>query len=206
VTRRSRHPALAASLSLLAACALALTIGPPAIGPAGAALPEIPPPSAAGRFEGTWFRQEPGAKQVVWIRQVRKSGPPEVRLYWWTDQGFEFDSDWKTRAEFAYRGFAGSLELTVDRKASTPEQVLVRYRREQDGIRTSHLTETGDVRLQRLGDMGWELVWIQNPMKTLVTVGEPLEPGQERVEREGNRIWVFQKASHRILPLDEIPW
>jgi len=141
----------------------------------------------------------------VWIRQTGRSKPPEIRLYWWTDQGFEFDSDWKPRAEIDYRGFAGHLEMNVDRKASTPDQLLIRFRREQDGVRSSHLVETGDVRLQRLGDMGWELVWIQDPLKTLVTVGEPLEPGQERVEKDGQRLWVFQKASHRQLPLDEIP-
>ena len=206
MTRRSRHPALDASLALVAALVLAATVGPPAIGPARAGLPEIPAPTAAGRFEGTWFRQEPGAKQVVWFRQAGKSRPPEIRLYWWTDQGLEFDSGWRSRAEFSYRGFPGLFELAVDRKASTAEQLLVRYRREQDGVRSSHLVETGDVRLQRVGDMGWELVWIQDPMKSVVTVGEPLEPGQARTEKDGNRIWVFQKASHRVLPLDEIPW
>ncbi len=206
MTRCSRHPALAASLALLAACALLATLGPAAIEPAHAALPEIPPPSAAGRFEGTWFRQEPGSKQVVWIRQAEKSGPLEIRLSWWTDQGLEFDSDWKSRAEFSYRGFQGLLELAVDRKRSTPDQLLVRYRREQDGVRSSHLVETGDVRLQRVGDKGWELLWIQDPMKSVVTVAEPLEPGQERTEKDGQRLWLFQKASDRLLPLDEIPW
>jgi hypothetical protein len=206
VTCRSPFASVAVTLALLATAAAALVVAALAIGPARAALPEIPPPSSAGRFEGTWFRQEPGAKQVVWIRQAGRSKPPEVRLYWWTDQGFEFDSQWKARAEIDYRGFAGHVEMNVDRKASSPDQVLVRYRREQDGIRTSHLVETGDVRLQRLGDMGWELVWIQDPLNTLVTVGEPLEPGQERVEKSGQRLWVFQKASHRQLPLDEIPW
>jgi hypothetical protein len=191
---------------VLVACALLAMLGPAAIAPARAALPETPPPSAAGRFEGTWFRQEPGAKQVVWIRQAGKSRTLELRLYWWTDQGLEFDSGWKPRAEFSYRGFPGLFELAIDRKASSPEQLLLRYRREQHGARTSRLVETGDVRLQRTGDMGWELVWIQDPMKTVVTIGEPLEPGQERTEKDGKRIWVFQKASHRVLPFDEIPW
>ena len=206
MTRCSRHPAPAAALALLAACALLVMLGPAAIAPARAALPETPPPSAAGRFEGTWFRQEPGAKQVVWIRQVGKSKAFEVRLSWWTDQGLEFDSDWQPRTEFSYRGFQGLFELAVDRKASTRDQLLVRYRREQDGVRSSHLVETGDVRLQRVGDMGWELLWIQDPMKSVVTVGEPLEPSQARTEKDGQRIWLFQKASHRVLPYDEIPW
>lgn len=204
--RRTRRPLRALALALLAACALAATLLPPAVGPARAGLPEIPPPSAAGRFEGTWFRQEPGSKQVVWIRQAGRSKPPEVRLYWWTDQGLEFDSDWKARADFSYRGFPGLFELAVDRKASTPQLLVMRYRREQHGVRASHLVETGDVRLQRLGDMGWELAWVQDPMKSVVTVGDPVEPSQARTEKDGNRVWVFQKASHRVLPLDEIPW
>ena len=206
MTRCSRHPALTAPLTLFASCALVLALGPAAIDLARAALPEIPPPSTAGRFEGTWFRQEPGAKQVVWIRQAGKSSAFEVRLYWWTDQGLEFDSDWKTHAEFSYRSFQGLFDLAVDRKASTPDQLVVRYRREQDGVRRSHLVETGDVRLQRVGDLGWELLWVQDPMKSVVTVGEPLEPGQARTEKDGQRIWLFQKASHRVLPYDEIPW
>lgn len=171
-----------------------------------AGLPEIPPPSSGGRFEGTWFRSEPGAKQVLWLRREARGKGYELRLYWSTDQGLEFDSGWKTRAEFTYRGFPGAFDLAIDRQASSADGLLLRYRREQEGARGSRLVETGDVRIQRMGDKGWELAWIQQPLKSVVTVAEPIEPDQARVEKESERVWVFLKASHRILPLDEIPW
>lgn len=198
---RRRLLALLGALGLLAAVP-----GLPLVLPALAGLDEIPPPSPDGRFEGTWFRSEPGARQVVWLRHDGRGKSYELRLYWSTDQGLEFDSGWKTRAEFTYRGFAGLFDLEIDRKASSSDLLLLHYRREQDGARGSHLVETGDVRLQRVGDMGWELAWIQQPLKSVVTVAEPVEQEQARVEKEGERRWLFLKASHRILPLDEIPW
>lgn len=185
------------ALALLLLCALTL---PPAW-----ANPPEPAKVSAGDFEGTWFRVQRGERQALQIRRA-ESGAYEINFYWWTNQGFEIDTDFAQKHEFAYRAFPGSLELVVDRDATSDDELVARFERKQAGARGSLLTESGEVRIYRTGD-GRKLVWLQDPMHVQITVAEPITPKEtEGVARDESRKWIFRRVARRMVSWDEIPW
>jgi hypothetical protein len=168
----------------------------------------VPPDeTAAGGFEGTWYRIDPDNHQAVQFRRGPNGKGWEVRFYWQTtmDQ-FQIDTNWRTRTEFAFKGYPGARVLDVDQKKSTPSRILIHYHRDQDGADKSHLTEEGDVLVYRAGE-GRNLVWRQEPLRTKVKISEPIAPYEEDgANTEQQRLWIFMKASRRLIPWDEIPW
>jgi len=169
---------------------------------------EVPPRSSDGTFEGTWYRVEPGWKQVLQFRRAggQADAPWEVRLRWQTGAGFDIDTGWQSRTEFTFNGFPGLLLLQPDPARSGDDEVVLGYHREQDGARKMHLVEEGEARVFRAHE-GRGLVWLQDPLTTSVVLGEPMYPDevQDKPRRE-QRVWIFMKASNRIIEWDEVPW
>jgi hypothetical protein len=186
---------------LLALCAVAAASA--AILAAG--RNEVPAETSAGRFAGTWYRIEPGMKQVVQFR--RGAGDAwEIRFIWETRDEFRIDTGWKPRLDFTFRGRAGSFELAFRSAPSSATRLVFHNRRDQEGMHGNHLVEEGDVALFRSGD-GRILVWLQDPLATTIAVPDPIAPYEADGQRqEQQRLWVFMKAAHRLIEWDEIPW
>ena len=186
---------------LLVLCALA------AVSCAVFAARRVEPPAATsdGRFEGTWYRLEPGMKQVVQLRRGANDAW-EIRFIWESRDELRIDTGWKPRVEFTVRGMAGSFELALVQPRSDAPRLVCRYRLDQDGARKSHLIEEGDVALYRAGD-GRSLVWLQDPLTTKVEIPDPIAPYEaDGQHEEQQRLWIFMKASNRVIEWDEIPW
>lgn len=186
---RKKRPVLFAA----ALAALALLPG---------AAPAPPAPTTTGAFAGTWYRVEPGQRQMLQLRRAATGW--EVRLRWETNEKFVVDTGFRPEVEFAFRGFPGTFRLAVDPR-SDDTRVIVRYQRRQAGARSSEFLEDGDAELYRVRD-GQSLAWVQ-PVRRLVKVGEPIAPYEEDgVETRESRVWIFTKAAARLLEWDEVPW
>ncbi len=165
-----------------------------------------PPETAAGKFEGTWYRVDPENKQALQLRRSADGRGWDLRFYWRTGDEFEIDTNWETHHRFTYKGFPGVLDMVVDRKLSTDKRLAVHYRRDQDGANQSHMTEEGDLFIYRVAD-GRTLVWLQDPLKIDVKVAEPIAPYEEDgAKRAEQRMWRFSKVTRRLILWDEIPW
>jgi len=196
-----------ALLPLLALLALPALAQMPGAIPRDQRRPHLPRETTAGRFEGTWFRVEPRHRMALQVRRAPGSGEWQVRLYWDTRDGFEIDTAWETVHEFNYKGYPGVLELRVDQERSTPNRLVVHYRREQDGARKSHLLQEGEAVLRRGGRNGRSLVWTIEDLHQRVTIGEPIGPYEETARDEHLfQWWIFQKEAERLVPWDEIHW
>ncbi len=194
-------------LLLAAACALPARAQMPGTIPRDARRPELPPATRAGRFEGTWFREEPRHRIALQVRRRDTDGAWQVRLFWDTRDGFSVDTNWEEVHEFRYRGFPGLIELRVDQQRSTPDRLVVHFRRQQDGARKSRLLQEGDAVLRRGGRAGRSLVWTIEDFHQRITVGEPIGPYEEDTRDEHLfQWWIFRKESERLIPWDEIHW
>ena len=166
---------------------------------------EAPAPTTRGSFEGTWFRVEPGVKQVVQLRRAAGGKTWEFRFYWNTTEGFSFDTNWQPRTEVSFRGFGAVFETELLQDRSTDNELKLRFVRRQEAPRKSILREKGEARLYRMGD-GRSLVWFQ-PLVQETVIGEPIGAYEEGPQRStGERLWIFSKASRRLLQWDEMPW
>ncbi len=163
-----------------------------------------PPPTSDGEFEGTWYREEPGQKQMLQLRRAAGSQRWELRFVWETHEKFFADTGWQTHHEFAFKGLPGTFDLELD-PASNNNRVLLHYSRTQAGGHDSKLVESGDTQIYRTTD-GHSLAWVQ-ALHTVVNVGEPIAPYQEDgAVKDEQRVWIFMKASRRMLQWDEVPW
>lgn len=170
------------------------------------AIASIPDPTTVGNFAGTWTRQEPGWQQVIQLKRDAAGTGWELTFRWQIEGGVAIDTNWQPRHEFRYEGFPGVFELTLDRARSTDDQLILNYRRDQQGAKGTRLLETGEVRLYRTGE-GSHLAWVQDPLDMKITFDEPLTPDEEagRV-RQQRRVWQFAQQSSRLLEPDEIQW
>lgn len=168
----------------------------------------VDPPAKvdAGRFVGTWIREQPRWQQVVMLRRAQAKAPWEIRFQWEVTDEVTIDTNWKSHSEYQYRGFPGTVDLTFVRGRSNETQLWFHYRREQKGPHASSLVEEGDLTLYRSAS-GRHMVWLQEPLKITSTIGEPQTPEESTpVMKEEQRLWIFQKAAERMLFPDELPW
>ncbi len=174
---------------------------------AGLGVPLQPPPeTTAGSFTGTWTRVEPGQRQALQIRQAG-DGRFEVRFYWWTADDFLLDTGWEVEHEYRWRGFPGTLAIRIDQERSTPDRLVGRWERRQQGADKSRLREEGPLTIYRTGDNGWKLAMVIDPLTIEASVDEPIAPyesaGRERTTR---RVWIMRRVARRLIAWDEIPW
>lgn len=167
--------------------------------------PRVPAQTSEGRFEGTWVRIEPGERHGIQLRRGEE-GRWQVRLYWYVANEIEIDTQWKSRHDYAYQEFPGFIELSVDEERSTPDKLVVNYRREADGRRGAHMVETGDITLTRGGTDGRTLAWVQDPLVRVIDVADALYPDEQRQRTETRKVWLFHKQSERDIPWDEVYW
>lgn len=202
--RVARLAALCRLAAILAACA---ALGGPADAQAPAARAagrlEIPPPVGEGRFEGTWYRVEMGMKQGLALRRV--NGAWQARFFWETNENFSIDTRWESVHTFSYRGRPGTLELSYVADRSTPERLVFRYDRRQEGGKGSELHESGTLALYRAVD-GRTLVWLIDPLRTVISIPDPIAPYEAAEPRDETKAWIFMKAAERELQWDEIYW
>lgn len=200
----SRFTAALAACAVLVVPTLAQGQAPAqAPAPRGAVKLEIPPAVSAGRFEGTWYRVEAGMKQGLVLRRV--NGAWQARFYWETRDNFELDTNWESHHAFTYRGLPGTIELTSLPERSTPDRLVFRYDRQQKGANNAELHESGEVALYRAVD-GRTLVWLVEPLRTVVSIPDPIAPYEAAEPREETKVWIFMKAAERELLWDEIFW
>jgi hypothetical protein len=198
----SRSPLRSILAAGVLALALALAV---ADGLANRPRVQVPAPTADGEFDGTWWRREPAHDQAVWLRRAA-SGGYEIRFYWKTDENFLVDTNWAEHTDFTFKGKPGVFEIAIDPRESTDDRLVARYLRRQQGVKDTQLLEEGELVLYRSAE-GRNLVWMQERLRSHVTVAEPIAPYQEDEKlTESSRMWIFQRAAKRLLALDEIPW
>ncbi len=169
-----------------------------------AEMTPLPVETDRGRFEGTWYRVEPGVKQAIQIRN--ENGRWELRFYWKTSKDFEVDTEWNERTEFTYQGFPGVLTIAIDQEKSTKDRIYARLERSQLGASGARLEESGDLEIYR-AEIGRKLIWTSYPYQRRVSLAEPLTPDEaDGITREEHYLLRFLKESERIVAWDEIHW
>jgi hypothetical protein len=189
---------LALTLALAAASsapAMADTKEIPGLTERGRSAVDLPPRTSAGVWDGTWSYMYRDGRYAVWLRTV--DGKPELRLQFLSTSSPEaFETDWDGRAVYYLAGQPATFEIKLteadkDHLAGTWNWGVE--------FPDSSRHEKGTFEMYRSAD-GRQLVVNFHDL--------------ERVTRRGERketfsaapVWIFRKASKRLVLWDELGW
>lgn len=154
-------------------------------------------PTTAGDWNGSWMYVWRDGRMALWIRDG-KNGVPELRFqYQSTSNPETFETDWSGKSTYYLSGQAATFELRLTKRER--DEIRGRWEWKVD-FGDSGRSETGDVRIYRVGD-GRMLAF-------------EFQPGYARAIYRGERVSKFEnppvfnfvKASRRIVLWDELPW
>jgi hypothetical protein len=155
----------------------------------------VPDPVAAGTWDGSWVYANRDQRMALYIRTV--DGRPEVKFQYQSLAGPEaFESDWTGKATYYLSGSPVEFELAiVDADAAEMRGTWNWHVEFSDSGRS----ERGTFRLYRIND-GRDLAVVFQEYERVIR-------RFDRVSRWDNPpVWVFNKASKRIVLWDELPF
>lgn len=148
-----------------------------------------------GRWKGTWMYTYRDGRMALWLRG--DGGEPELKIRFQSVSSPEaFETDWQGEADYDVAGHPGAF--TLDLETSDPDTLRGTLFWQLEGSNSTR-TEKGDFTAYRAGDGRRLVVRFDEYARTI-------ESGAKRFHAEPTPVWVFRKASRRLVRWDELPF
>ena len=159
---------------------------------------DLPAPSDAGSFEGTWYYVEPGFQIALFIAPD-KTGVQKIRYHARTSGGSEFETDEGGFAKYIDEG--GTLVEVIFTGGVKALNRIEGYLDRTVHLKNETVRETADFSLYRSGK-GRQLVLYYPNFKTERTDSS----GHTKPSTQTDLFRVFRKASDIVVEFNEIPF
>lgn len=185
----------AAALCLLGLASWASAQPREFVTPWGRSAVLVPEPVTAGVWDGSWVYANRDERMALFVRTV--DGKPEIKFQYQSLSGPEaFDSDWSGKARYYLSGSPVEFDLRLGEAGAAEMRGTWNWSVE---FADSGRSERGTFRIYRI-NAGRDLAIVFQEYEKVIR-------RFDKVSRWNNPpVWVFNKASKRIVLWDELPF